>query len=649
MLKRIKGIDRKYVWLAVAVCFSALVMLVFGKDFIGATQTDFNEVDADTEEVPLANGDVRQYFTILQNVNYMDLLLANTGNETEQVSISLYVAATDELLGNQVVGVVPSNGMEQQVHLDMQTNGLQEGTELYLELKSEEGNQHVYVCVDSAEYEEVFTQNGMQLWYRIRMAVTYGLVSLKLFFVIAGFFVLVAAIIFFVPIKNKKYYNIQNMFLIVGIVGGISMAVINPPGQECDGWDHFLRAMDVSYGNVLRPFANLTHEDGVIRVPENINDFNFGLVQPNSSYGTIYVKNLQEQSFSRESMLSPYSGGVTSISYWPQAIGIFIGRTLGFSMYGVVLLARLFNLAAYVGLVYFSIKLIPIYKQFLAVMAVMPIMLYQAASCSPDALLNGLCFLFSALCIRYALEEKDKLSWKNAIVLSAILLVIFVIKYVYVCIGVLVFMIPMKRFGGKKGYWKSFGIAMIPIVFIGGYLLFHMFNSVSTLQATSDGITQIEYLKQNPLTLPKVIAATIVNHFEYYVGNINTLGWLKYPLGALLYIVPCFIVGVACVNTSEASKKLTRMQKGICVAAGTLCILGVFVGLYIGDGTNNAVGTTMVHGFQGRYILPVLPLLFIGTGSREIENRIERFSEKAVGGMGLMTAYAVIQLVIYCY
>lgn len=649
MQKQKMGMNKNYLWMIVAVFFSALVMLYFKGAFIGATQTDFNEVDVATENVPLSNGDVRQYFTILQDVNYIDLLLANTSQVTEKVRASLYNAGTGELLGEQVVDVLPSNGMEQQIHLDFKTSGMAAGAELYLELKSEEGNQSVYICVDSAEYEEVFTQNGVQLWYRIRMAITYGLVSWKPFFIIAGIFVLVAAIIFFVPIKNGKHYNIQMIFLIIGVTGGIAMAVMNPPGQECDGWDHFIRAMDVSYGNVLRPFADIAHEDGVVRVPENISEFNFELVQPNSSYGTIYVKNLLERDFSGQSMLMSYSGGVTSVSYWPQAIGIWIGRMLGLSMYSVVLLARLCNLAVYVAIVYFAVKIIPVYKNLMAVIAVMPMMLYQAGSCSPDALLNALCFLFTALCIRYALDEEQKLSWKNAVGLSVILLIIFVIKYVYVCIGLLVFLIPMKRFGGKKAYWKAFGTAMIPFVIIGGYLLVHMFDSVSTLQAASDGITQTQYLRENPLMLPKVIVSTIVQQFEYYMENLNTLGWLKYPLGALLYIVPCFVAGVACVDTNELSKKLTRVQKILCVSAGILCILGVFVGLYIGDGINNAVGTAMVHGFQGRYILPVLLLLFIGTGSKRIENRIERFSEKVVGGMGIMTAYAVIQLVEYCY
>lgn len=60
----------------------------------------------------------------------------------------------------------------------------------------------------------------------------------------------------------------ENMVLILVSVMGISMAVINPAFQECDGPSHFYRSMDVSYGNILGSFANLTHEDGVIYVPE---------------------------------------------------------------------------------------------------------------------------------------------------------------------------------------------------------------------------------------------------------------------------------------------------------------------------------------------------------------------------------------------
>lgn len=649
MLDRIKKIDKKYIWTIVAIVFAALFMFYFRHNFIGSIQKDFNDEYADVETISLGEGNIRQYFTVTQNIKYMDILMENKGERTEEVQVSLYSAQTDELLEQQKVQVAPLDGAEQQVHLDIEVLGMAEDTELYVEFLADESNQNIHLSANQGEYEEVLTQNLEKKDARLRMSITYSLVKYMMFFVLAGIVVLIAALIFFVPINGRKSYNIQNMFLMLAVTGGIAMGVINPPAQECDGWEHMIRAMDVSYGNVLRPFADVAHEDGVIRVPENINDFSFRIVRANSGAGTAYIENLKSQSFSDNSILMPYSGGVTSISYWPQAIGLFIGRTLGVSMYACVLLSRLFNLAVYIGITYLAIKRMPIYRELFTIVALMPLTIYQAASGSPDAMLNALCFLFIALCFNYALETDKKLDWKHAISLSVILLFIFVIKYVYVCIGLLVFFIPMKRFGEKKEYWKAFGIAMIPLVLIGGYLVVHMFQSVQVLQATEDGMTQTQYLMQKPIVLVKVLCSTVINMFYQAMENLNMLGWLEYPLASLIHIVPCFVTAVACINADEKAKKLTSVQKLLCTVTGGLCIVAVMVGLYIGDGKNNAIGAAIVYGFQGRYIIPVISLLFIGMGSRKIENHMNRFTEKTVGAMGLMMAYAVIQVAGYCY
>lgn len=649
MLDKIKKIDKKYFWILAAVVLSLMIMFYFRHNFVGSVQMDFNGGSENTEAIPLSGGNVRQYFTISKDIKYMDVLMQNEGENTEKVAVSLYNSQTGELLQQQEVQVAPLDGGEQQIHLEMETQGLANGTELYIEFTSDENNQNVFLCANQGEYEEVLLQNTEEKDLRLRMDVTYGWVKYKMFFALTGIVVLVACFILLVPVKKKKQYNIQNMFLILALTGGVAMAVINPPAQECDGWEHLIRAVDVSYGNVLRPFADVTHEDGVIRVPENINDFSFQIVRKNSGSGTPYIENLKSQSFSDNSILMPYTGGVTSISYWPQALGLFIGRTLGVSMYTCVLLARLFNLAVYIALTYFAIKRMPVYKELFTIVALMPLTIYQAASGSPDSLMNALCFLFIALCFHYALEEEKKLNWKHAISLSVILLFIFVIKYVYVCIGLLVFLIPMKRFGGKKEYWKSFGIAMIPLVLAGGYLLVHMFQSVQVLQATDGGMTQTQYLMENPIALIKVLCSTVINMFYRAMENLNMLGWLEYPLESLIHIVPCFVTAVACINVDEKTKRLTKVQKLLSTVTGALCIVAVLVGLYIGDGRNNPVGAAVVNGFQGRYLIPVLALLFIGMGSRKIENHMERFTEKTVGAMGLMMAYAVIQVAGYCY
>lgn len=102
-----------------------------------------------------------------------------------------------------------------------------------------------------------------------------------------------------------------------------------------------------------------------------------------------------------------YYDSVTSVVYWPQGLGIFLGRTFNFSIYGVILMGRIFNLLAYMGLAYAAVRFMPFYKNLMAMFAVMPLSIYQASSLSQDAVLNGVGFLFVALCCYYALMKSE--------------------------------------------------------------------------------------------------------------------------------------------------------------------------------------------------------------------------------------------------
>ena len=90
-------------------------------------------------------------------------------------------------------------------------------------------------------------------------------------------------------LKNwKKLYSVENIFLIMAILFGIAIAVIGTPFQECDGWSHFVRAVDVSYGNVLSPIVTLNHEGGVAVVPENFGEINYRTTEPGSGEGEAF-------------------------------------------------------------------------------------------------------------------------------------------------------------------------------------------------------------------------------------------------------------------------------------------------------------------------------------------------------------------------
>ena len=73
------------------------------------------------------------------------------------------------------------------------------------------------------------------------------------------------------------------------------------------------------------------------------------------------------------------------------------------------------------------------------------------------------------------------------------------------------------------------------------------------------------------------------------------------------------------------------------------------IGLYIGDGIANPVGSSVINGIQGRYFILMLILPFLALGSDHVKHDIRHCTVKCSGIMGIMLLYAVFMLVNTCY
>lgn len=450
--------------------------------------------------------------------------------------------------------------------------------------------------------------------------------------------------------KRFASHKTANLFLILALCFGIAMACINPPFQECDGWMHYLWATDVSFGNLASPVANLSHDEGVVLVPENLDEFKYRIVEPDTGEGREYIQYLKGVEPSSISMEKKLMNVPSSLFYYPQALGLFLGRIFNMSVYGGVVCSRICNLLAYLLLAYLAVRITPIFKNIMAIIGLLPLTLYQAASDSPDAMLNGLCFLFTAMCFSYAYGEKEGLDWKDVLKLSAVLSAVFLCKYVYVCLGLLVFLIPMKKFGGKKEYWKCFAIGLIPLALLGAAAMSYAVPVVSGGQAAAgtEGVTQVQYLLQHPKFILQVLITTFFQEFNDWMLRLNTLGNLNYQLGPLSYILPMYVVFVGSLDRTEACAKIRTRDQWLCFAAFVMTSLGVIMGLYIGDGSLNKVGALIVQGVQGRYFIAALPVFFAAISQKGIENRVRYFAEKTMGLMGLLLLYAIHSLCEHC-
>lgn len=650
MKEKWKKIPPKYIVAGIVFVLIALFLVKHRSFFYYTRQDDYNDMSGEKTEIAAEQVTVSQYFAISGNTQNIALLMTNDSGEDASVHAMLKDADTNQVLAEAESSVPESAGNEEVVTFALASDGVDEQRNVYLTLEETTKTSKVSYCALEGTYKQSLSVNDENKEARLRMSVGYGSGLNKPFFFLFVFCVAVVIGIFVIPVKWAKP---ENMVLILVAVMGISMAVINPAFQECDGPAHFYRSMDVSYGNLLGSFGNFTHEAGEIYVPENVQEMAYRQVSPDSGGGNAYLEYLKTHKFSKNKVKMTYYESVTSVVYWPQGLGIFIGRILNFSMYGVILMGRIFNLLAYMSLAYAAVRFMPFYKNLMAMFAVMPLSIYQASSLSQDAVLNGAGFLFVALCCYYAFDEKVKLNWKKTLVLGLLLLTMFLSKYVYACLGLLVFMIQKDKFNSRKDYWKSFIIALLPFVILGGYVMLRVSSGISGLQAGAGGgadtMTQMQYLKTYPVAAIKVIISTLLVNINAYLMQLNILGSMNYPLTLFLVFGPCFLLGVGLLDGQEVRGRIKIRHRIIMLLAFAITFAAIMMGLYIGDGIANPVGSSVINGIQGRYFILMLILPFLALGSDRVKQDIRHFTVKCSGIMGIMLLYAVFMLVNTCY
>lgn len=616
-------IDKRRGILAFVLVMLTIIGVFLGRGTFNQCNIDKYNETGELQKYELSSTPVEQAIVLKGNIREVDIIMY-----TEDIEkVSIYAELVDEsgqILSSCAKEVPSSDEGKTDVALELKTDGLEGQTDAVLRIRLGEELGNVKYAMSSVQYERSINVAAV-IWFIAEIVLVIALLLIP-----------------------REWKKLENIFVAFAIVFGCFFAVFNPPLQECDGLTHFYKVIDVSYGNVLAPFVNVNHEYGLVRVPENFSEKDWAILNGGQHAAKNQIDLLKGKTFSKGTKDIVDYGYIPSFAYWAQGLGIWIGRTLHQSQYICVVLARIFNLLTYTAIVYVAIRRMPIYKNFMTAVALMPLALYQAASVSQDAILYALCFLFVSLCFSYAFGESEELSWRQMLGLGCILTLIFMIKYVYVTLGLLVFMIPMKKFGSKKRYWITFVISILPLMIFGGYQILHTASGIVSTQSVSvdGGITQVEFIKSRPLFLLKVLCLTILTQSAYYVESLNVLGSIDCPLTLLIVTGPCFLVLIGALDGSNACCDEVYSVKNRLLAffSFVICTVLIFVGLYISDGKANSVGAAVVSGVQGRYFVQLLILLLIAFAGRNIKNEIKDFSLKMSGIIGVMLVYATYVL-----
>lgn len=404
--------------------------------------------------------------------------------------------------------------------------------------------------------------------------------------------------------------NAQLFCFIVGIICSIPLIFITPPFQVPDEPQHFYRAYQISEGNFLSSVSNnvagatlpsslieLSSEylgSRAIHADRPITKRDFSLFSNNFDR-PLLPEHREFINFSGAAFYSP-------IPYIPQSAAIALGRLFEVGPLALLYLARFFNAIIAVLLISLAVRHSPFKPVFMAV-GLLPMSLYLFASVSPDAMVIGSAFLFTSL----ALEAHAAKTWNNLNLVTAIICatIFCSIKIVYAPL-ILTASLAVFDSGNKtKSFFVQSALIILPISITAIWL-----NTVSGLivpvKLGTNVAAQLHHVINHPLLFIHTIAHGFLWNGFYFFTTIGVLGWLTLKLPALSYFlaVCSLLISIFCVSENRPVKSFLTLAWWGTLVMSSVGLIMLALYLYW-----TMVGAVTVDGVQGRYLIPVLPLL----------------------------------------
>lgn len=310
--------------------------------------------------------------------------------------------------------------------------------------------------------------------------------------------------------------------------------------------------------------------------------------------------------------------GVLGYFYLPGAIGFTIARILGLGTVPMIYLGRLLNLLAYILLARAALKRIPFGKTLLGVIAVSPMLLHQVSSLNYDALIFGFAYLYIAQCMYLVYQEEHITAKQMLLLLVAGILLAPCKSGAYLPIAFLLLLLPLKKCKDKKQY----------ALYVGGVLAVIVLAAVMNFVVTSAGITgtdgvhtvdwpgvptetyAISFLWQQPLSFIRMMLRTICANTGNYITSMigSSMGSSNIFIPSFWVLAYMFLLFAAGTKLRGQEQRVTPWHKvWMCVICAGVFFL-IEVAMMIGW---TPTYYAQIMGVQGRYFLPVLPLLML--------------------------------------
>ncbi|HEY7939106.1 MAG TPA: DUF2142 domain-containing protein, partial [Acidimicrobiales bacterium] len=432
-------------------------------------------------------------------------------------------------------------------------------------------------------------------------------------------------------------------FLVLGIPFGLLLMVFLKPNLSPDAPFHFLRIDEIAHGHVVSPRdragqAIASPDDCAAGVFTSMfSQWIDNSWHPSDAFHRIPCKARHPIVTSNTALNSP-------VAYVPAVIGYRVGTLLGSSALGLWL-ARLAGLATYLALCWAAIRLTPWGRPVLFLVALLPTSMTLAANLSADPLAISLGLLATALLLRLRVPRHDEVPDRTGRLLVALAACLFLLaasKNLYAPVVLTAFLVPADRVR-TLGRRLAYGAGVVgSVALASGLWSVLVVDKVRFILFWNgaDSIRQKAWIRAHPVGYLRIVGHSLfgtwllVNHT---IPGMAAPAWWHLQSRApgvgestvSLVVTVALIVGaflLACrprsgtADEGGAGARLASRREELLIWAvlGVILVL-VFALVVYGESVASAADlrtNPVINYIEGRYFLPILPLLLLPLAAR---------------------------------
>ena len=338
------------------------------------------------------------------------------------------------------------------------------------------------------------------------------------------------------------------------------------------------------------------------------------------------------------------------INYFVQSTAFRIAAEMNARPLTLLYVARLAGMLAGVALLWLAIRVTPSQKFTMAALALLPGIVDARSTLNADALTSGFAFLFIAVCLR-AIVRTARITSNELALIAIAALAIASAKGAYIPLVFLTLALPAVRFS-SAGY-RAAGVAacIVPATLCGlGWMLavkHYLFTGYTyrTLAGQPVPDQQLSFILHEPLAYARIVSRTLFETSFLGTTLLGLIGEFSYSNAVLTNCI-YGALGTLCLTTTlvddpGSTARCSYQARVLAFGLALTCVLAALTLLYV---QWCEVRAPIVGGFQGRYFLPVLPLVALATPIRvTVRKDLAGRALLALGIIGAIPATSTVQ------